>query len=639
MVKIWKTFRFVWKYGWKKNPFGFILLTALTLLMGLLLVAGTWITKAAVDALGQANLSWRLLAPVLLALFLKEIGVNCGYSGIMPVLESKVRMGAVRSLECRMYQKIGRLSVGVREQEAVQERIARAERFLGQEFGMFQFECTFVFRLLATCLGLALSLAYWSVWFPAITIGLVVPVILIRLKNNENLYRINQRQQRRKRRNEYLCGLFFDRSALGELSATGAEFPIIDTVERTAKELTEERYARGQKDGLIQGTSEGILSFVSFAACVLLVVAMGGHMTVGTFAFLLESVFLLQEEMINLGFNLKYFHESALYGVDLAELDAMGEESGSMKSGVTAREANPGNVETDALAGEAKTLVAGKAGTGSRTEGQGGSCCGSGLCESSRKVRDMLAVEVNCLTFSYPTSAGEPALKNVSFTLADGETIALVGPNGGGKSTLISLLLGLYQPDSGEIRIYGAPVDEMGREQGRESAAVIFQSFLKYETTVKDNIVLGNIPQSDNRELISRAARLSTAETFFDRLEAGIDTKVGSVYQGAVNLSGGQWQRLAVARGFFADTALLLLDEPNAAVDPVTEAELFRRYREGMEGRSGIIVSHRLAALQKVDRILVLEAGEIVEEGSHEELMGREGIYYEMYLQQKNWTV
>ena len=625
MVKIWKTFRFVWKYGWKKNPFGFILLTALTLLVGLLLVAGTWITKAAVDALGQTDLTWQLLAPVLLALFFKELGLNCGYSGIMPVLESKVRMSAVRSLECRMYQKIGRLPVGVREQEAMQERIARAKRFLGQEFWMFQFECTFVFRLLATCLGVALSLAYWSVWFPAITIGLVVPVILIRLKNNENLYRINQIQQRRKRRNEYLCGLFFDRSALGELSATGAEFPIIDTVERTARELTEERYARGQKDGLIQGASEGILSFVSFAFCVLLVVAMGEHMTVGAFAFLLEAVFLLQEEMINLGFNLKYFHESALYGVDLAELDAMEEEPESMK--------------TDVKAGEAETFVVGKAERGSRTERQGVSSCGNGFCESRRKVRDRLAVEVNGLTFSYPASAGTPVLKNVSFTLVDGETIALVGPNGGGKSTLISLLLGLYPPDSGEIRIYGAPVDGTGREQGRVSAAVIFQSFLKYETTVKDNIVLGNIPQSDNRELISRAARLSTAETFFGRLEEGIDTKVGSVYQGAVNLSGGQWQRLAVARGFFADTPLLLLDEPNAAVDPVTEAELFRRYREGMEGRSGIIVSHRLAALQKVDRILVLEAGEIVEEGSHEELMRRKGHYYEMYLRQKNWTV
>lgn len=612
MVKIWKTFRFVWKYGWKEKPFGFILLTALTLLVGLLLVAGTWITKASVDALGQADLSWQLLAPVLLALFLKELGLNCGYSGIMPVLESKVRMDAVHSLECRMYQKIGRLPVRVREQETVQERIARAERFLGQEFWLFQFECVFVFRLLATCFGLALSLAYWSVWFPAITIGLVMPVILIRLKNNENLYRINQKQQRRKRRNEYLCGLFFDMSALGELSATGAETPVIDIVERTAKELTEERYAQGQKDGLIQGASEGILSFVSFAVCVLLVVAKGGHMTVGTFAFLLESVFLLQEEMINLGFNLKYFHQSALYGVDLAELDAMEERQGNSCCGSGLLD----NME----------------------ERQGASCGGSALCESSREVQNRLAVEVKGLTFSYP-GAVEPVLKNVSFTLADGETIALVGPNGGGKSTLISLLLGLYPPDSGEIRIYGASVDGMSREQGRESAAAIFQSFLKYETTVKDNIVLGNIPQSDNRELISRAARLSTAETFFGRLEKGIDTKVGSVYQGAVNLSGGQWQRLAVARGFFTDTALLLLDEPNAAVDPVTEAELFRRYREGMEGRSGIIVSHRLAALQKVDRILVLEAGEIVEEGSHEELMGRKGLYYEMYLRQKNWTV
>ena len=224
-------------------------------------------------------------------------------------------------------------------------------------------------------------------------------------------------------------------------------------------------------------------------------------MTVGTFAFLLESVFLLQEEMINLGFNLKYFHQSALYGVDLAELDAMEER-------------------------------------------QGDSCCGSALCESSREVQNRLAVEVNGLTFSYP-GAVEPVLKNVSFTLADGETIALVGPNGGGKSTLISLLLGLYPPDSGEIRIYGAPMDGMSREQGRESAAAIFQSFLKYETTVKDNIVLGNIPQSDNWELISRAARLSTAETFFGRLEKGIDTKVGSVYQGQSTFqaaSGRDWQ-------------------------------------------------------------------------------------------------
>ena len=516
MYKIWKTFRFTWKYGWKKKPFGFVLLTVITFLIGLLLVAGTWITKAAVDALGQRDLSWLLLAPVLLALFLKELGLNCGYSGIMPVLENKVRQNTVQSLAGRMYRKIGRLPVGVREQEAVQERIGRAERFLNQEFAMFQLECAFIFRLLVTCLGAALSLAYWSVWFPVITIGLVIPVILIRLKNNENLYRINQRQQRRKRRNDYLCGLFFDRSALGELSATGAEFPMIDTVEGTAKELTEERYAR-------------------------------------------KRIFIRKP-----------------------------------------REA----------AGKRRTDIVNR-----------------------------FALEVNDLTFAYPASEGKPVLKNVSFTLGDGETIAFVGPNGGGKSTLISLLLGLYPLDSGEIRIYGRPVNEISWEQGRKCAAVFFQSFLRYETTVKDNIVLGNIAQADNQELMGYAARLSTAETFFDRLKNGVDTKVGSVYEGAVNLSGGQWQRLAVARGFFADTPLLFLDEPNAAVDPVTEVELFHHYREGMKGKGGIIVSHRLAALQKVDRILVLEAGEIVEQGSHNELMERKGLYYEMYLKQKNWTV
>jgi ATP-binding cassette subfamily B protein len=239
-------------------------------------------------------------------------------------------------------------------------------------------------------------------------------------------------------------------------------------------------------------------------------------------------------------------------------------------------------------------------------------------------------LSVEDVSFTYP-SRTEPSLRNVSLTLKAGEIVALVGPNGSGKTTLAKLLAGLYQPTSGAIRWDGVDAATFDPVQLRDSVAVIFQDFVKYVMSAGENIGLGRHQQISDQERIVEAARQAGAHDFLAGLAGGYGSRLGAQYAGGSDLSVGQWQRVALARAFFRDAPFIVLDEPTAALDPRGEYELFERIRDLAEGRTVLLISHRFSSVRSADRIFVLADGQVVEGGSHPELMDQNGLYAELF--------
>jgi len=243
------------------------------------------------------------------------------------------------------------------------------------------------------------------------------------------------------------------------------------------------------------------------------------------------------------------------------------------------------------------------------------------------------SIIVENLTFSYPGNSS-PAIRNITFEIKRGEIIALVGPNGAGKSTLVRLLTRLYDPDSGTIKFDGNNIMNADPEQYRKLYSVVFQDFMLYNLSAGENIRLGNTDISEADEKIRSAAKTTGVHELISNLPGGYNTVIGNLFDDSRELSWGEWQKIALARAVFRQAPVLILDEPSSALDADTEYEIFSRFRETLEGRTSILISHRFTNVRLADRIIVLDKGAIVESGSHEELIRKGGVYSDMYSRQ-----
>ncbi|MBW4674888.1 MAG: ABC transporter ATP-binding protein/permease [Desmonostoc geniculatum HA4340-LM1] len=238
------------------------------------------------------------------------------------------------------------------------------------------------------------------------------------------------------------------------------------------------------------------------------------------------------------------------------------------------------------------------------------------------------------VSFTYPGSS-KPALRNISLHLKPREKLAIVGENGSGKTTLIKLLTRLYTPDSGRIFLDGLDLQEWDVDVLRRRIGVIFQNFVRYQFTVGENIGVGDVEHLENKNLWQTAAQKGMAQSFIDQLPQSFQTQLGRWFKGGQELSGGQWQKIALSRAFMRSQAdILVLDEPTSAIDAQAEFEIFNHFRAITHNQMVLLISHRFSTVRMADKILVIENGEVIEQGTHEELLQLGGRYAKLFLLQ-----
>ena len=235
------------------------------------------------------------------------------------------------------------------------------------------------------------------------------------------------------------------------------------------------------------------------------------------------------------------------------------------------------------------------------------------------------------VVFTYPKTDVK-ILNGVRFEVKEGERVALVGENGAGKSTVIKLLCRLYKPDSGRILINGKDIQGLDASALRRVFSVVFQDFCKYTLTLRENIAFGDLTKLNDDNTLHDALKMGLADGIVE-----LDTPLGKLEENGVDISGGQWQRIAVARACLPDSAFVVLDEPTASLDPVAESNMYHSFAEVLKNRGGIMISHRLASARMADKIVVLSDGLVTETGGHSELMSASGLYARMYESQSAW--
>ncbi len=260
------------------------------------------------------------------------------------------------------------------------------------------------------------------------------------------------------------------------------------------------------------------------------------------------------------------------------------------------------------------------------------------LLRPAKEVSKLKSLEFRNVSFKYPGTE-KYILKDMSFVIEEGRHYAFVGANGAGKTTITKLITGLYEDFEGEILINGKSIKTYRQDQLKAMCSVVYQDFARYCISFRDNILLGDINSFDNLDNMNKAIETVELQDVVGGLPLGISSNLGKIKNDGVDLSGGQWQRIAMARGIVSPASIRILDEPTAALDPISESNVYEKFEEISRGQTTIFISHRLGSTKIADEIFVIGDGAIVESGSYEELMKKNGVYTKMYESQRSWYI
>jgi ABC-type multidrug transport system fused ATPase/permease subunit len=437
---------------------------------------------------------------------------------------------------------------------------------------------------LLSLIGTAIVFTQVAVWFAALYFVLLAPMLWFDYKFTEAVQRLWNTEMPNWRRRTYLSALMADKHAVFELKLFGAVNFILRKWKKTADDFRREYVTaklKSCKFGVFRDLT--LAAWAAFVIISLLVKLSGGTVSLGSFVACVTSigsVLALSSSMSG------QFSQVSIDCIEMRHFDIF---------------MSLPEVKTKMPEYEYP------------------------ISTSNPEIR------FDNVHFKYPKT-GKAILRGVSFTIKPGERVSLVGENGAGKSTIVKLLCGLYAPDSGTISIDGVPITALPPSELRKVFSVVFQDYVGYELTLRENVAFGNIRKLYNDGALEDALKRGLWSEAFP-----LDTNLGKLEENGIDLSGGQWQRIAVSRALAGDSAFVILDEPTAALDPLAESRMYDTFQNVLRQRGCIMISHRLASARLADKIIVIENGIAAQIGTHGELMARDGIYREMFAAQSAW--
>jgi ATP-binding cassette subfamily B protein len=491
----------------------------------------------------------------------------------------------VRHISIRIMQHASRLDLFNYEDPSFQDKLERARVQATDRLGMMRQLGTLVQQIITTA-TLAASILFFSPWLLLVLVVCVVPAFLGESHFAFLGYALAFRQTPVKRQIDYLRFLGASKDSAKELKLFGLNKYLTDRFTELSDEVYHDSVGLAKRR-LGATAALSLVTTVGYYGAYVYVIfeTVAGKFTVGTLTFLTGAIAGASSNLQMVFSTFSSIADQSLFLTDLLEFFALRPKVVSKPNALQAP----------------RPIARG--------------------------------IEFADVSFAYPGSS-RLVLKNLNLRVAPGERIALIGENGEGKTTIVKLITRLYDPTAGAVLLDGIDLREYDLEDYSSQIAVIFQDFMRYDMTAWENIAMGQISERKNMARIEAAARKSLAESVVAKLPGGYDQMLGRRFDAGVDLSGGEWQRVALARAYLRDAQLLVLDEPTAALDARSEHEVFERFAELTTGKMALLISHRFSTVKMADRIVVLEQGQIAEEGRHEELMAHGGRYAAMFEMQ-----
>ncbi|MBF6331077.1 ABC transporter ATP-binding protein [Nocardia transvalensis] len=573
---------FAWGLAWQADRRRLTIVAVLGMTQSFGLGAGLLALRAALGGGLSGNISGvRLSAMAGGLLVMAVVGLVSAGAELVSTMQQQVLALKTNALACdRVTEAVAEVELRTFEVTSFHDRVEQAvwaaRDFTSHLVAMTMMMVTTALRLLGV-IGAVVIMTWWLL--PVLVVA-TVPMIRVALQRQRGDFALRTSLLENRRLRDYLLHLLTGRDTAKEIRA----FDLSGTLRsRLAMEYAtaieaERRFSYAFLWREIRARAVGALIVAGVVAAVLVLVQ-AGQITVATAIAALGGAYLLSGQLTALA------GLSGMLGSPILFVETMQRFLGDTPT----RPAVPDQVEPFT------TLAA------------------------------------EHVDFSYPASTA-PALNDVTVELRAGQVVALVGANGSGKTTLAKILTGLYRPDAGTLRWNGELLADPARL--RAVATVLFQDFARYKLTAADNIGLGRPDHLCDHSGIERAAKTAGAHGFLAALPRGYDTVLSTEFSDGVDLSTGQWQRLALARAYFRDAPFIVLDEPTAALDPKAEADLFAHIRRLYRGRTMLLITHRFASIRDADHIYVMDHGRIIEHGTHAELMARDGTYTDLFLTQ-----
>ncbi len=492
------------------------------------------------------------------------------------------------------------------EEGAFFDHLQRATAGLGERLVGLSRQITDLLQLLIGLGSIAVALFFVHPALLPLLVAGALPALWLQARVASAVYRAQRAHTTRDRVRRHLQGLLTGREAAAELRLFGAAPYLLDRWRRLRAARRRDLLGAERRRAAFT-TLGGLVSGAAYAAALVLVAALilRGELSVGDYVTVATGALWFEGMLAGLVGVARALEEESQFLGDLFDFWRVAR----VETGV----GDEGRADRAALAAAPGVVRADHPDTTERG----------------------LVVEAEGLTFTYPDGA-RPIVRGLDLRIERGERIAIVGENGAGKTTLIKLLIGLYQPDAGSVRLDGEPLTPDRAPKARGRIAAVFQDYAAFQLTARENVGFGDLARlHDDRALAAAVGRAGIAELIAG-LPGGWDTYLGRQF-GDTELSGGQWQRIALARAFFRDAGLLVLDEPTAALDPLAELALFERFAELVAGRTAIMIAHRLGVARLADRVIVLRDGAIAEQGRHDALVAAGGVYAAMFAAQAQW--